>query len=60
MFLLKQRKSESLQNAQNDKIENVKEPVHGRYWNMQGTVHIPLHRPKQNSTFNHKSGNILN
>jgi hypothetical protein len=41
MLLLKQRKSESLENAQNDKIENVKEPVHGRYWNMQCTVHVP-------------------
>jgi hypothetical protein len=30
------------------------EPVHGRYWKVQVTVHAPYHRLKQNSTFKHE------
>jgi hypothetical protein len=34
------------------------EPIHGRYWKVQVTVHAPLHRLEQNSTFKHKMVNF--
>jgi hypothetical protein len=36
------------------------EPVRGRYWKVQVTVHVPYHRLKQNSTFKHENFEILN
>jgi hypothetical protein len=36
------------------------EHVHGQYWKVQVTVHAPTHRRKQNLTFKHGNGDILN